>query len=748
MRILTTAVVVVLLCGRTCAGAAREPVAVILVAGSVSIEDVAEPGLVSLAEMFESGSAGLMNVRTGRPSRHAETTAGSGMEAGCVSIGAGAMAVGGAEVRRACDAGGSVNGVGAREIYKCRTLDGPGDAAVLHTEIIKIRNINASASYAASPGALGSALRNAGIATAAIGSADLPGEMHREAVAVAMDESGIVDFGAVGSVRFTETDVKAPYGVRTNGAELLRELDAVLAKARFIVIDFGDTSRADSYAQSCTEARAAAIRRDALKRLDEFVGLVEKRLDFDTDLLVVLSPTPPVVADRRPERLTLTLIRGPGFERGMLTSDSTRTSGITTISDVAPTILEFFEVKSPRNMVGRPIRRTAGHDVPATLLRMHASASLQSDQQSGMRGGSVVQSIVVVLVTLAVVLGAVGAWRKAAQWAALIVVALPLGMLYLPTFYAGGLAGAVGWLVVLTAAMLAVCAWGLRSAARACVWLCGAVVVSLVVDIARGAPLMSSSMAGYSFMEGARYYGIGNELVGTMLGATLIGVGMALSGSGMAEKLRAVIAVVVFGAVFAAIGAPGLGANTGGAMAAFPAVAVVLLNRRGWRPTGRGIAVVAALMVLVVLGLSAFDAIRGGGSASHMGRVAGLAAGGDTVGVMTIMQRKVALNFMLLSTSLWSRLLVLSLVCSLGLFYWGRRRFGVKLLTREESAAAVGCCVGVVGACAFNDSGVVAAAGCSVFLWALLALRTMSRSGDTQTAGELSVQLSGCDSQV
>ena len=59
-------------------------------------------------------------------------------------------------------------------------------AAVLHTEIVKIRSINASASYAASPGALGSALRNAGLTTAVIGNADLPGEMHREAAAVAI----------------------------------------------------------------------------------------------------------------------------------------------------------------------------------------------------------------------------------------------------------------------------------------------------------------------------------------------------------------------------------------------------------------------------------------------------------------------------------------------------------------------------------------------------------------------------------
>ena len=279
-----------------------------------------------------------------------------------------------------------MNGVPASELYKCRTLDSFGDAAVLHTEIVKIRSINASASYAASPGALGSALRNAGLTTAVIGNADLPGEMHREAAAVAMDESGIVDFGAVGFTRFTEADRKAPYGMRTNGAELLRELDAVLPKARFIVIDFGDTFRADSYAQLCTEARAAAVRKYALKRLDELISRIQKRLNFDNDLLMVLSAAPPAVADLRQERLIPILIRGPGYEQGLLTSASTRTAGIATINDVAPTVLEFFGVKAPTDMVGRPIRRTRGDNVREALLRMNLSASLQSQQQSGMRG--------------------------------------------------------------------------------------------------------------------------------------------------------------------------------------------------------------------------------------------------------------------------------------------------------------------------------------------------------------------------
>jgi len=183
--------------------------------------------------------------------------------------------------------------------------------------------------------------------------------------------------------------------------------------------------------------------------------------------------------------------------------------------------------------------------------------------------------------------------------------------------------------------------------------------------------------------------------------------------------------VAAFALLFIFTGAPILGANLGGALAVAPAVIMAIAARKGWRPSIKGVAVVFLFTVLVIGLLFVIDGLRSGSSQSHMGRAADLATGGDLLGILLVLQRKLALNLMLFSNSLWSRLLILSIVSSAVLMHWGRRRFGGVLLSVEQSAAAMGCCVGIVGAFVFNDSGVVAAATCGVFLWVLLALRVL-----------------------
>ena len=745
---------------------ARPSRLVVIVAGNVSIRDIADARLSHLDMLLRNGSAALMNVRTGRPTKLIEPVEKPGMEPGCLTIGAGAMAAGGAEVRRAAgvrtlllppwmsatnmvgakDSGHRVlpsshgalsesfaptalaRGVSAGELYACRTGASPGRAGIVHTEIIKMQRVNSAAAYRAKPGLLGSALRAAGIETAVIGNSDIPGEAHREAAAIAMDASGLVDRGDIDSADLIQPDPGAPYGIRCDLDSLMREIDRALPWSRFVVVDFGDTYRADRYAEYCTDPRGRRLRSSAAARLDELVRRVSTRLNFGRDALILLSPSSRTFSEIEEERLSSIVIRGPDFEGGMLISPSTRRAGVVTICDVAPTVLGFFGLNSPADMIGRPARAsTAPGSAPRgkvteALLRLNLDASKQAQRQVAMRGASVCQSIIVVLATAALILGA-ALLKRAAAWAALVPVAIPLAMLYLPAFYSGGLSGAVAGLVALSALIVAAAALGLRSPTRAFVWLCAALVVSLAVDLARGAVLISSSIASYNLIEGARYYGLGNELMGTLLGATIMGVGAALAGGTIAARWRGVSAAGVFAVVFVFIGWPGLGADAGGAASAAPAMAVALLAARGWRPTVRSVGAVLIVAAIAIGGLFAVDALRGGGSQTHIGRIAGLVAGGGAAGVLQVAERKLALNFMLLSTSVWSRLLALSLIGSAVLYWHGRRRLGVAFLGREEAAAALGCCVGTAAAFAFNDSGVLAAAACSVYLWAYLALR-------------------------
>ncbi|MGC8861770.1 MAG: hypothetical protein ACP5R5_03230, partial [Armatimonadota bacterium] len=576
---------------------------------------------------------------------------------------------------------------------------------------------------------LGSALHAAGIHTAVVGNSTLPGEPHAEAATIAMDRAGLVDLGDVDSPTLTIPDPHSAYGIRSDPDRLMHLVDRVLARSRFVVVDFGDTYRADRYCEFCSEAMALRLRRSAVVRLDELIGRICTRLDFDKDALVLLSPSPRRWSEIENERLTPIVIRGPGFCGGMLTSPSTRRQGLVTICDVAPTMLSFFGLRPPADMIGRPMESVPHKDAVEALLRLNLEASLQAERQVAMRGSSVVQSIVVALVTLAVICGG-GRLRRAAAWTALTPVAIPLAMLYVPALCSAGLAGTVACIAALTSVLLAGPGLLLRSPMRAFMWLCGGIVFSVLVDLTRGAPLISRCVAGYSLVEGARYYGLGNELMGTLLGATIMGTGAAA-----VRGFFKWIGAAVFPLVFFFIGWPRLGADAGGAAAAAPAMAVALLGGRG-RGQGRqtiGLALLAGLVGLTALFV--VDALKGGGAQSHIGRMVELLISGRVFQALNVVQRKVMLNLTLLGTSLWSRLLALSVTGAALLYYHGRRRFGVNFLPQTEKAAALGCCVGTLTAFAFNDSGVLAAAACSVFLWTRLVLGLAGGDGLTEATG-------------
>lgn len=322
MRKLILPLLVLLLCSSVAAGR-RDSRVVMVIAGSSSIRDFADPTLPGFPSLFENGSAALLNVRAGRPSRDSEPGTKSGFESGCVSIGAGTMATAGAEASRAANEFSSLDRVSAGSIFKARTGLDPEPGQVLHLEIAKLTRINAAASYRARPGALGSALRAAGVRTAVFGNSDQPGEIHREAVTVAMDSSGIVDSGLVDNL--TRTDPALPYGLGADAVHLLRSVDLALAEqARFVVIDFGDTFRADQYAEYCTDEQAIAIRRSADARLGRFLGGLTGLIDPRKDLLIVLSPNARSFSDIEDEKMGGILVSGPGFRQGMLTSPSTR----------------------------------------------------------------------------------------------------------------------------------------------------------------------------------------------------------------------------------------------------------------------------------------------------------------------------------------------------------------------------------------------------------------------------------------
>jgi hypothetical protein len=508
----------------------------------------------------------------------------------------------------------------------------------------------------------------------------------------------------------------------------------------------------DREAALCLPAVAAANRTEALRVT--FEEILEVLSSDSTKRSVLLSPVP---ADSAPDgdRLAPILMFGDGVKPGLLTSASTRTPGLVTNTDFVPTVVDYFGLQTPPGMVGRPmtvvplappgpswwikIKQSLGlaHSyagrqsapTPELWADLHDRWYARASQQSALGGMPTVQ-FVLVLVGTALGIAAQrtmdhGRWTIKTQsgmvhgpWSmvqkgvlapAAIVAALPLLLLVLPQVSPSSVAGAAMLLTVLVLALVLVVALRHQTARPIVFSSLAALSTIIPLDLLTGSHILREAWMSYSVMEGARYYGIGNEYAAAVFAASLVTAGAALSGSRLRRWPTALILLMGLAVL---IGLPHAGADAGGLLSAavgFMTAALVWWSGR-LRAREVLLALVAVAAVLAVVLVS--DLLRAGSEQSHIGRAI---TGGD---VLNIISRKVALNGYLLLHSPWS----LALLAGLG---------GIVLLLRSHDSglyrmlqtdqalrgAATGLVAGTVALLLFNDSGVVAAAEALLLTW-------------------------------
>lgn len=332
------------------------------------------------------------------------------------------------------------------------------------------------------------------------------------------------------------------------------------------------------------------------------------------DLLIAIERPPARV------RLLTIAMAGSGFSGGRLISSSTRTRGLVTATDLAPTILERLGVRIPSEMNGEPVR-AEGEAKSGSLLGL----AERYEETSPRRGPVVGQNLLIWLALIALatlVRGRAGA-RAGLRLLGPAVAWLPLMLLVTgalsPSLTAERLIVGLGCpalaLVVITAAP------GWRAMAIPALASVSAFAMDLVADW----DLIQRALIGPNPAAGSRFYGIGNEIEAT-LGALLpLGLGAALAAHPKTREggRRAAIAFLAASAVAAVVFAAGrFGADVGAAIV-FPtagaAGAVVALgSRRGAAPLL--LAPFAGLALLAVV-----DLVAGGGA--HLTRSV-LEAGG------------------------------------------------------------------------------------------------------------------------
>lgn len=412
------------------------------------------------------------------------------------------------------------------------------------------------------------------------------------------------------------------------------------------------------------------------QQVEELVRQLQVDLTQPTDTLYLLSPIPSRREVSRGSRLGWVMRLGRNGE-GLLATNSTRLPGLVTLPDLTATWLAHFGGAPPPSVVGSPAQVFPDEQHAQAIQRLYHSLMRQVWWN---RTVGALPTFQAGALAIAGVL-----WltqRRTGRILRLLLLfpcLLPvLGVSLVPVLICFPLGGiSVGdrvgiWALCMAGLLGVLSAFPLRQSLRVLATL---LMIFVAVDLLRGGNLLRWSGFGYVLQEGARFYGVGNEMAGSVFGAQS---GFLVAESAGWSLLRWLLTAL-------ALGAPSWGANVGAMLSALSvAFSQAFLSRRMRLAT---VAAAGVVLVAVVL----WDTLSP--SPSHLGRALQHAPT-----LLTTIGRKLQMNVSLLVSSAWTPLLLAGLA-------------GLK-------GAPVPVWAGALALLVLNDSGVVAAAAMLVWWWA------------------------------
>jgi hypothetical protein len=646
------------------------PRAVIVTLGTMRWRDITGEDMPNLRRLAERGAVGLLPAAAPHDRDPFRTW---------VSLGAGRAGVGTAAVGEVETAG-----LGLRQ------KDMAGLAAA-----------NLRAGTRARPGYLGGRLHAVGLSTAVIGCTP-----RTRGIAILMDEDGQADGGQV-------LDGSTGALLRPERRGAIRDAFLAALKAHDVVLlDLGDATAGLGTKGAFLEGADAVIG-DVIGALEGHEAVLWFLSPISPSYLrgewiPDLMPMPPVAPELRTLAPAVMFEFGGDALSGLLTSSSTRWPGLVAAADFAPTLLAWWGIDSAAGEAtagGRRMRVVAAEEPLDRLGRLDRMLTEGHRLRFVVVKWYAVYAFIVLLAGLGFAIRR-PRWLRFLGGPGLALALAPVGLLLCPL--AGSEKAWVHLLVAgaITAALtLAATRGGEVARGTAAVMLVGSGLIAL--DVVLGSPLMRRSVLGFGVMFGSRFYGIGNEYMGVLVGMTAVGVGALLQVVPRAHRIGAGLGA----AVVLVIGLPFLGANWGGSFTAASGLVVLWLVAapRRWP---RAVATAGLVLVTAIALPAALDLLRPAWERSHIGGSAAALLAGEFAGITGIVGRKLAMNWRVVAYTPW--VVVVASVSAAAL--WALLREGGparRSLARQPMLAAGIAAALVAGAVAMvvNDSGLVAGAG-------------------------------------
>lgn len=689
-----------------------------LVVDRLSYRDLRQKAGPALQSLLDGTALSLMNVRAGR----------AGSESGYLSLGAGARAAAGLEGGRAFRRNEIVEGYPAAALYQ-RYSGRPPAGELFHLHALTLQERNQTLGYPVAVGYLGELLAGAGLRAAVVGHADTdaPG---RSAVMIAMDRAGQVALGANG-FNVVVDDPLYPYGKRTDPERFTAAALSYLQEAHLVVADYGDLARLDQYWAQLSPERREELFTAAMASLDRIIEDL-LLLCGDEVAFMLVVPSPPVNLPGGGDQLVPFIMAWPGGGGPtLLSSPATRREGLVSNIDVAPLVYSYLVEGAFTASNGRAM---AVNDVPepaAYLERFAAWSQWVFQLRAPVVKGFVLAIIAVLLAGLACLFLRLPAVKRLFFILEGLVL-VPLVLFLLPGLIREPLPPLWTAAVIAGGALLFVFAlYPLKQKDYLLFWSALGLItaVALLADTIYGAGLQQSSFLGYDPIGGSRYYGMGNEYMGALIGSAILGTaglpGLAGPGEPVNElhgpawrrafrldPLRLAI-LLFYGLVIFVLASPRFGANLGGTIAAAAAFGTVWAGLSGFMEKRHLLPLVLTILAFTALALGLLYLLNlpQQGPVSHLGSFGEMVRQRGFEGAWETALRKMSMNWRLIRYSIWSRAFATLIGLLVILFFYP---VGIlRKLKKEQPCLVNGAAAALAGSVAAllaNDSGIVAAA--------------------------------------
>ncbi len=680
---------------------------IVVICDYLTIDDLNRAELSNIHDFFGKGSIALLNTNTagGRNRHNIAATISAGQVA--LSPTAEPFVFGHRE---------TIKGEDPMVLFTARTGVVPEKGNLIVLDIPSIRLANKSGEGGAEPGALADALQKKGLKTAAIGNSDTPSEFitNRSMAMIAMDSKGIIDKGNV-SEEVLYYDPDDPIGYRTDYSKLEEIFLELQQQTDMVVIDPGDLVRLEKKREQFSEKVYERERENILREYDDFFGFLMENADLSSSIIIAVTTTPADGNFTNNRFFGLIGAWGDGMEEGLLTSPTTRQTGIITLTDIAPSIASYLQA---------PFFSTNGRAwqvVPEenNLSVMH-NIQERTVFTSFLRPIMVKGYVFIHLLVIAGILFFMFFDPEKARYLIslpLALLAVPLTWLLLSLFPITDI-----WLysVLFVVVAIALVLFSLLLARNRnidpLIILCMATVFGILLDTVTGGYLQKYAVLSYDPMGGARYYGIGNEYMGVLLGASIVGISLFVQRLQNHTTFQYLLTGIIFISVLAVLGSPRWGSNFGGFTASLIAFIFTFLRLLRIRMSPRNILIAIGVVGLLCVGVFILDYLRPAELRSHFGQFAASIHKSGFSAIKEVVVRKISMNYKLIRSTVWTRVLLSSLL-ALGILFY--RPVGIFrcLLTKNPAIAAgfSGSVLGAFMALIFNDSGIVAAATAIIF---------------------------------